>query len=277
MMLKKISGIGLLLFIGMLVNAQVPALTNPAFAEGEHLSYHINFYSLLTGSVKAGDFELIVDPAKTDINNTSTFHCVARGRTTWAFDFFYKVNDRFESFVDENSLLPLLALRRIRETDFIRDEDLVFDRKSSKVTFKNNIKGKTRIIPASSGTMDILSAVYYLRSVKLPSADGIGDIKISYIFSDSLRTSTIKFLGKETLQTDFGEVECIMIKPQVLKGSVFSSSFPLKIWITNDNNRIPVLVESEIVMGKVRVELVSWKGLKNPFTSLKTAKTDNRK
>lgn len=258
--------------IHLTVFAQVPAVRNTAFAEGEHLTYQINFYSFITGSVPAGNFELIVAGEKTSINNQNTFHCIARGRTQWAFDFFYTVNDRFESFIDESTLLPLLALRRIQETDYIRNQDLVFDHSNHKATFKDNIKGITRVISTSSTTLDLLSAVYYLRAMELPTADQTRDVQISYIFSDSLRNATIKFLGTETVQTAHGKVNCIKVQPQVIKGSVFKATYPLTVWISNDKNRIPVLVESEIVMGKVRVELVSWAGLLNPFSALITQK-----
>lgn len=248
---------------------QAPAGLNVAFREGEQLHYHINFYSILTGQVKAGDFDLTVAGEKKSLNNLSTYHCIASGMTTWDFDFFYKVNDRFETFIDEYSLYPVLALRRIRETDFIRNEDLVFDQKGQRITYKNNLKGNSRLIRANRETLDLLSAVYYLRTVKIPSGDMNAEVMISYVFADSLRTSTIKFMGTETLRTSIGQVNCIKVKPQVLVGNVFSSEYPLTVWITNDQNRLPVLVESRIVLGKVRVELVSWSGLRNPFHALK--------
>lgn len=242
------------------------------FAPGEHLTYAIYFHSGVTGSVKAGNFELFLLTEKQVIDGRSTLHAIARGKTDWALDVFYKVDDRFESFMDEENLLPLLALRRIRETDFFRDQDLIFDHARGRAAYRDNLKKTGRDIGIEKNTLDVLSAVYQLRAADFP-ANGQGSKRISYIFSDSLRESRIRFAGTEIIKTRFGLVECVKVQPEVLIGSVFRTTYPLTVWVSNDANHLPVRVESEIVLGKVRVELLSWKGLCHEFRALRTKKS----
>lgn len=256
--------------------SQPATVSGRPFARGEHLTYHIYFHSTVTGSVKAGNFELLLTDEQQLLNGRRTLHAIARGKTDWALDVFYKVDDRFESYMDDVSLLPMLALRRIKETDFFRDQDLIFDHAKKSASYKDNLKKKGRILSIEDGTLDILSAVYQLRAADFPTS-GTFTKTISYVFSDSLRSSTLRFSGPEMIKTRFGPMECIKVQPEVIIGSVFRTRYPLTIWVSNDPNRLPVRVESEIVMGKVRVELIQWEGLRFPFNAAKTKKSPQGK
>ncbi len=258
-----------LAFIALQLIAQYPAVNNTAFAAGEKLTYRIYYHSALTGSVTAGKAVFEVSAESRKISGRETHHIVVDGSTQGAFNFFYKVKDRFESFVDIESLLPLLFLRRINEDGYIRNQDQVYDHVNRVVHFKDNLQGTQSKIPVPAGTHDILSAIYYLRNADVFAQEEGNTVKLRYVFADSLYTSQIRIAGYETVQTGIGKVSCIKVQPQVLTGSVFSEQYPLTVWVSNDKNRLPVMARSEILVGSVRMELVSWSGLKNPFSALK--------
>ncbi len=257
------------LLVAVQLSAQYPAQTNTTFERGERLEYAVFFHSLVTGNVKAGTFEMEVTGENKNISGRNTYHYIAKGESKGTFSLLYRVNDRYESFTDELSLLPLLTLRRISESDYIRNQDHIFDRINKKIVYKDNLKGITRTLEAGSSVHDILSAVYYLRNSTGTTEELQKGFQISYVFNDSIYNSSIQYIGIETIQTSIGKISCIKLKPQVLKGKVFNSSYPLTLWVSNDKNRIPILVESDILLGSIRVELINWTALKNPFDALK--------
>jgi len=73
-------------------------------------------------------------------------------------------------------------------------------------------------------------------------------------------------MGRETIKTKLGKFNCLKIEPMVATGNVFEDSYPVKLWVTDDGNRIPILIESKLSVGSVRVELTAYGGLSNPFT-----------
>jgi hypothetical protein len=160
-------------------------------------------------------------------------------------------------------------MRRISENDYVRDQDHIFDHKNRQIIYKDNLKGTAVTIASVSNVHDILSAVYYLRNINITKEGGPDFYLVSYVFNDSIHTSKVNIGGLEIIQTSIGKVRCIKVQPQVLTGKVFSTAYPLTVWISDDQNHIPILIESEILLGRIRLELISWSGLKNPFNALK--------
>lgn len=258
-----------IMLLGASSFAQYPAQVNTTFDRGEELKFAVYFHSLLTGNIRAGVFEMKVTGENKSINGRSTYHYIATGKGSGAFSVFYKINDRFESYADEASLLPLLSMRRINENDYIRNQDHIFDHKNKQILYKDNLKGISRTISSASNVHDILSVVYSLRNAAASNDGTVDSYQVSYVFNDSIYSSHVKIAGIETVQTSIGKVSCIKVQPQVLTGKVFSTSYPLTLWISNDANHIPILIESEIILGSIRLELIFWSGLKNPFSALK--------
>ncbi|KAF5028606.1 hypothetical protein DSECCO2_657320 [anaerobic digester metagenome] len=75
-------------------------------------------------------------------------------------------------------------------------------------------------------------------------------------------------MGKEVIKTELGSVSCLKFKPMVIKGNVFSEPYPMVLWISDDKNRLPVLVQSAVIVGSVKMELVEYEGLRNPMHAL---------
>jgi hypothetical protein len=76
--------------------------------------------------------------------------------------------------------------------------------------------------------------------------------------------SVIQYLGKEVVKTKAGKFRCLKFKPMVATGKVFSNPYPMTLWVTDDKNRLPILVESAVSVGSVKAELISFSGLANP-------------
>ena len=78
----------------------------------------------------------------------------------------------------------------------------------------------------------------------------------------------IRYVGRETIKTKYGKFKAIKIKPLLIKGTIFEGGEKMTVWVTDDPNHIPVRIESPIVVGKVKVDMMGYENLRHPLTSL---------
>jgi hypothetical protein len=234
---------------------------NEAFIRGEKLKFRAYYDSYLTGKVSAGIATLEVSNAMKQIDGRNVYHIIAEGRSKGAFNWFFKVQDRFESFVDEEFLFSWSFIRRTHEGDYKYSDDVRFNQYSgTALSTRANKK-----IP--TGTQDVLSAFFYARTFDLSDIKPGQNIPIDFYLDDSLYLSQIQFVGREEVITDLGRFRCLRFKPMVATGNVFNQPYPMDIWITEDKNHLPILAKSAVIVGSVKLELISYSGLANPLTS----------
>lgn len=236
-------------------------IENTAFTNGEKLTFSVYYHSALTGKVTAGEATLEVKKHTVTKNGRDTYHIIGTGKSKGAFNFFFKVDDRFESFIDEIALIPWYFTRRTREGGYKKDDEVTFRQNQGQAISRNAVKK----IPVN--TQDILSVFYYARSLDMSGVKPNESFPLSFFLDDSLYVSKIVFLGREKVKTALGTFNCLKFKPMVIKGDVFSEPYPMELWITDDRNRLPVMIKSAVIVGSVRMELISYEGLKNPVTS----------
>jgi hypothetical protein len=231
---------------------------NDAFVRGEKLTYRAYYDSYVTGKVTAGIATLTVEQNPKVYDGRPAYHVVGEGHSKGAFNWFYKVNDRFETYIDEEFLIPWFFMRRTQEGDYRYSDDVKFNQYSGSVLSTR----KNKKVPP--GTHDILSAFFYARTLDLSNLVPGQNIPINFYLDDSLYVSQIRFAGREEVITDLGKFRCLRFKPMVATGNVFSQPYPMDVWITDDRNHIPVLAKSEVVVGSVKLELIGFSGLASP-------------
>ncbi len=250
-------------FSFFIVSAQslIP-VRNGAFIRGEKLKFRAYYDSFVTGKVTAGVATLEVKFEDKKIDGRSTYHIIGEGKSKGAFNLFFKVNDRFESYMDEEYLVPWSFIRNTNEGGYAVNDEVRFNQYSGNFSsHKANKKMKT-------GTHDVLSAFYYCRALDFSNLK-VGDrFPVNFLLDDSVYVSLIEFAGREEVITNLGKFRCLKFKPKVATGNVFSQPYPMDVWISDDLNRIPVLAKSAVIVGSVKLELTDYKGLANPVTSL---------
>lgn len=234
---------------------------NDAFIRGEKLKFRAYYDSYLTGKVTAGIATLEVSQKQQQVNDRNVYHIIGEGRSKGAFNWFFKVEDRFESFIDEEYLFSWSFIRRTHEGDYKYHDDVKFNQYSGTALSTRANKN----IP--SGTQDVLSALYYARTLDLSNLKTGQNIPIAFYLDDSLYISQIQFAGREEVIIDLGRFRCLRFKPMVATGKVFSQPYPMDVWITDDQNHLPVLAKSAVIVGSVKLEMISYSGLANPLTS----------
>lgn len=242
--------------------AQDPAnyrkVTNSAFKRGEELHYRVHY-----GTVNAGEAIMSVNNDNKLINGRPTFHVIGTGQSKGAFDWFYKVRDRYESYMDEEALMPWLFIRNVDEGGFKIKQNQIYDHNGGKV----NSNGKSMVVPKY--IQDMLSSFYYARTIDFSKAKK-GDIySVQTFVDDEIWDLKIKYLGKETITTDIGKVNCIKFCPVVQKGRVFKKEEDLTVYISDDANHIPVRAQGEILVGSIKMDITSYSGLAVPLNKAK--------
>lgn len=236
-------------------------ITNQAFQKGEKLEFRVYYDAMLTGKVTAGYASLEVKSGQKTINNRPVYHVVGEGRSRKAFDWFFKVRDRFESFFDTEAFIPYIFIRRTREGGYVKDDDVKFDHNLEYASSRNALKK----IPA--GVQDVISAFYYARTIDFTNAKIGQNFPVPFFLDDSVYISVIQYHGIEKVSTSFGTFRCLKFKPMVATGKAFSNPYPMTLWVTDDYNRIPILGESAVVVGSVKMELIGVSNLANPMAA----------
>jgi hypothetical protein len=236
----------------------LPSKPNTAFKEGEVLTYRMHY-----GMLNAGVAVLEVKPDLIQVNGRKLYHIIGTGYTIGTTDWFFKVRDRYESYVDKDALLPWLFVRRVDEGGYKFSQDYKFNHYTKKVDIGDNQKFD---VPA--GVQDMVSAFYTARSLDLSNAK-IGDTYSLQCFVDKeLWPLQIRFMGKEVIETDLGKFRCLKFRPIVQKGRVFKKEEDLSVWISDDMNHIPMRVQANILVGSVKMDITGAKNLTNPTSKV---------
>lgn len=234
---------------------------NFAFQEGESLTFRVYYHSTITGKLTAGLAYLDVLHTDSTFKDREVHRIKGYGKTKGVINWFIKVREHFESFTDKEALVPHFFTRDTREGDFRKKDEVIFDHGNLEA---RSWRDTTTI---SSQAQDILSAFFFARNFKIESPE-IGDMfYLDYFIDDSLYISAIQFDGYDTIKTDYGTFRCMAFKPKVAVGQVFKDPYPGVLWVTDDDNHLPVLAESEVFIGSVKLELIEAKGIRNEETS----------
>jgi hypothetical protein len=237
------------------------AVENTSFQRGEFLKYRVFYDSWITYWMTAGYGTTEIDPKPVEVNGRKTYHIIVEGKSANVFNVFFKVRDKFESYVDEEAMMPLKFTRYTREGGYKKDDTVYFDHVGKKATSLRRIKDITPYC------QDIISAFYYLRTWNFDSAKVNDTYPIDFFLDDSLYRGEVVFEGRDWVKTDFGDIYCMKFKPKVATGEVFSDPYPMEIWVSDDKNKIPVLMKSAVFIGSVKIELIEYKRLRWPLVA----------
>ena len=259
-MMHRLSILFLFLLSVPVVAQHYRSIPNNYFQRGEKLQFRISFHSALTGNIPAASATVEVTDDNRKFDGRDTYHVVGYGKTTGVIEMFYQVEERFESFIDEEALVPHYFIRKTRENNYRKDENVSFRHKERIAVSKNSVKN------TPENVQDIFSSFYYARAIDLTGKKPGSEFPLSFYLDDSVYNSRLVFVGRETVKTKLGKFSCLKVKPMVATGYVFDDPYPVTIWVTDDQNRIPVRIESKLSVGSVRIELTSYQGLTNPAT-----------
>ncbi|MCK8140305.1 DUF3108 domain-containing protein [Flavobacterium sp. I-SCBP12n] len=249
----------LILLLILITTVSFDSPQEDAYGVGEYFKFRIHY-----GIVNAGYATLEVKDAT--VNNKKSFHVVGKGYTTGMSRFFFKVDDVYESYIDKETGNPYQYVRNINEGGYTKNQEGFFNQSTNKILVKDykHKSEKTLMIPKN--TQDILSTFYYLRNH--PNIDKLKineAIAIDMFFDDETTKFKLKFIGRENITTKFGVMSCMVFRPLVQSGRVFKEQESLTVWISDDNNKIPLRIKASLAVGSIKADIEEYKGLKYPF------------
>ncbi len=165
---------------------------------------------------------------------------------------FYKVDDFAESTVRGN--VPVRFRIRQREGKYRSDKETIFDSDGGRIVYFDYLKG-TRVehTVADRILWDVISGFFYLRTCSMEAGK---TVNIDVFDSNKFLTSEVAVLGKERVQVaDRGEVDAIVVRPVLKSEGLFQSKGEIRIWLSDDEDRVPLRVETKVPIGKVVAEL----------------------
>lgn len=230
------------------------AVFNNAFEPGEYLKYNVKY-----GLINGGDAELSV--GLQHIGWDWYYHVKAIAYTSGMVSKFARVSDRYESFIDLYTGLPLQSIRDINENNYRRYNEVIFDHnKNIAISLKS---GEHKIPP---NTLDILSAFYFARRyIFTHSLKKNEVINLTTFFDDELITIKIKYKETERVKSKMGKINCLKFVPVIDDISPFKKESDLEVWFTDDGNFIPLKIRMSMGVSTVKCDLIEFNKLKNAF------------
>lgn len=229
-------------------------LPEKPFKTGEKIKYLVRF-----GPIVGGNASLVL--TQTRHQNHIVYYAVGQGKTVGVTDKLYRVNDSFESYFDMRTLLPHRSVRDVNEGSYKKHEEALFNRESG--TIYSTRKDSFHVVPA--GVIDMVSLLYYIRSLDYSSIKPGDVIRTVTFFDEELFPFDIRYRGKEEIRTRFGKIRCLRFDPVVEPGRIFDSEDDMTIWFSDDKNLLPVKVRFDLIVGSLKIELQGYENLKYPI------------
>ena len=236
-------------------NAEFRTVPNNAFTVGEKLTFNINY-----GFVTAG-VAIMQIPEFQKISGRETFHIDFKVNTTSTFDLFYKVRDRYSTYLDVEGMFPWRFEQHIREGSYTRDFSAFFDQRRGRV-FTSEGSYKT-----VKNVLDIISAFYFVRTADFKLYNPGDTLHLHNFYKDKTFSLDVIYRGKESVEVDAGTFNCIIVEPRIKQGGLFKSEGSILVWLTDDEIKMPVRVKSKIVIGSILADLTKYEGIKGELHS----------
>lgn len=248
-----------LILVLALVITTISFSQKQAFGDGEWFKFRVHY-----GFVTAGYATLEVNNAV--LNGKEVYHIKGEGRTVGVSKWFFNVEDYYQSYIDKQKDVPYRFIRKIDEGGYTKDIQIDFNRDTGRALVLNKEKNTQDWVTFNKDAQDMVSAFYYLRNKIDASKIKIGHtVDMDMFFDKESYKFRLKFLGRETLKTKFGKINTLKFRPYVEAGRVFKEKESLTVWVTDDDNKIPLLIKADLAVGSLKATLTEFKGLKNSF------------
>lgn len=257
----RLSLIGLLLMIGFGIRANGNDSTSiRPFTEEEELSYKLSYgwFKIGKGLVRLMD-------------DTSEHYSVyAEGQTVGLLGIFANLDDKFYANVDTSTLKPLSSTRDIKDGRYWRHQENEFNHEAAQVhvditDYKDTSKNVNKHIEIPEPTFDILSSYLYLRSVDWSRRNVQDSVMVNTFYGKKTYNFGVEFAGQERIKFRGKKITTYKLYILFPNSTVFPEDKPVTVWVTADENQLPIKVSAKFGIGRATAELVGYKNLKKPI------------
>lgn len=250
--------IGLISASSTQINGDFCGIKNAAFKSGEVVKMTV-YYSTMGAYIGAGDATFTTTLER--FNGKPVYHAVGVGSTYSFFDNFFKVRDRYESYIDTATLLPYKFIRNVDEGGYKIYNNVTFNQTANTAVSTNGVFKITDCM------QDVVSAVYYARNIDFSKYKPGDKIPFDMFLDDEIHHLYLRYMGKEKIKTRYGKFHAIRFKPLLVKGTIFEGGEQMNAWVSDDDNHLLLRVESAIAVGSIKVDMMGYQNLRYPLTS----------
>ncbi|MBK8701635.1 MAG: DUF3108 domain-containing protein [Saprospiraceae bacterium] len=238
-------------------------IENTSFASGEKLVYKA-YYNWKFIWIPAGEAEFYIKENRFD------YEIRVLGKTYESYDNFFRVRDYFYSKIEKKTLYPKSFVRHIEEGDYRKFDSISFDQVNRTAVSFN---GKTRAsatpkkVNFDECMHDLLSVLYFMRNINVDSYKKGEYIPTKVFFDNETFPIKVKYDGKDAKKSikELGTFKTIRVIPDLVVGNVFKDGDKMKVWVSDDANKLPLLIESPLKIGSAKAILKSHSGLRHPL------------
>lgn len=248
---------------GLWAQGEFCSLPNTSFLNGEKLSFKV-WYNMSRIWIGAGEATFSVN--EETFNKRRVYHIVGDGKTLKSYEWFYKVRDKYETYIDAETMSPLKFIRNVNEGGFKIYNNVTFNQNIGQAVSTKGVYSVPKCV------QDVLSAIYYARNIDYNRYKAGAKIPFSMFLDDEVYNLYIRYIGKEKVETRYGTFNAIKISPLLIEGTIFKGGEKMTVWVSDDANHLPVRIDSPILVGSIKVDLMGYEKLRNPLTSLLSRK-----
>jgi hypothetical protein len=230
-------------------------IENKSFGVGERLVFDVSY-----GLITAGQAIMAI-PSYDSVAGRRCYRVEFSVNSLPSFSWIYKVEDRYLTFVDVETIAPWRFEQHIREGSYRRDFVAEFDQINRRAITKDS----TYDTPAY--VHDIMSAFYYTRTLDFSNASPGDSDTLHNFYKNKSHELRVKFLGRQELEVAAGTFRTIVVEPLVKEGGLFKSEGRIVVWLSDDERKIPIRVNTKVIIGSIDTELREYSGLVGPLRS----------
>lgn len=244
-----------LVFAGFRQFDQARVVPNKSFGFGEKVEYRVHY-----GFINAAEAKVEIAKNFSVVNNKPCYKINVTGRTVGPFDLISRVRDTWRSYVDTAAIIPQMFQRNIQENKYRKDETVVFNHNKDVAVL--SVKDETKTYAVPNNVHDIISGYFLLRTMNFDRIAEGEVIEVPTFFDGEVYKLRVRYVGKDVIKTKFGKTRVLRLNPLIPDNKLFKGEGAMKLWISDDVNKIPLKVQVELVIGSLEMDLKSYKGLK---------------
>lgn len=226
-----------------------------SFTTNERLEYRVHY-----GFINAAEAKVDVAKQKSVVNGRHCFKISVSGRTLGAFDLITRVRDTWRTYLDTSAIVPQMFYRNIQEGRYRREETVMYNHDENLLSTKSGGESKGYRVP--DNVQDIISAYYYLRTLDYQRMSLGEVVEVNVFLEDQNYKLRVKYAGRDVIKTKFGSVRVFKLNPLLPDNKMFKGENSIRIWVSDDGNKIPVKAEADLWIGSLAIDLKEYKNLR---------------
>ena len=230
-------------------------INNKSFGFGEKVEYRVHY-----GFINAAEAKVEIAKNLSVVNNRPCYKINVTGRTVGPFDLISRVRDTWRSYVDTSAILPHMFYQEVQENKYRKEQTTVFNHSRDQAV--SSMKNETKTYPVPNDIHDIVSGYFFLRTVNFDKINEGEVLEVPTFFDGEVYKLRVRYVGKDVIKTKFGKTRVLRLNPLIPDNKLFKGEGAMKLWISDDINKIPLKIKVELVIGSLEMDIKSYKGLR---------------